>query len=262
MIQTILNNYSIDLIYDENNQFSKQSFSPAILELVSGIEYIVTFNEITYSLIAQEKINDTRKIIFIGNEFLDQDENKPAFLIQYIYDSLTEEYTTEIYCNNKDLINIVISVAVDTDKIDIIFYNKRGKPVIYSDIDTISMDTVVSGTQATFFRGTVVPPFEEALNMKEGNQIIDANGAFFESVSIIKPETLIPENIKKGIDIGGVEGTFEIKGESKTAEIDFSTPYFKAYSSSDVNAFAIEENIGKYIRIMYKPYDGLFNDKK
>ena len=124
------------------------------------------------------------------------------------------------------------------------------------------MDTVVSGTQATFFRGTVVPPFEEALNMKEGNQIIDANGAFFESVSIIKPETLIPENIKKGIDIGGVEGTFEIKGESKTAEIDFSTPYFKAYSSSDVNAFAIEENIGKYIRIMYKPYDGLFNDKK
>lgn len=124
------------------------------------------------------------------------------------------------------------------------------------------MDTVVSGAQATFFRGAVVQPFEEVLNMKEGNQTIDANGAFFESVSIIKPETLIPENIKKGIDIGGIEGTFEIKGESKTAEIDFSTPYFKAYSSSDINALEIEENIGKYMRVMYKPYDGLFANKK
>lgn len=122
------------------------------------------------------------------------------------------------------------------------------------------MDTVIPNAQATFIRGAAVQPFTQELNMKDGNQIVESNGAFFKSATIIKPETLIPENIKKGIDIGGVEGTFEIQGVSKTAEIDFATEYTKAYNSTDVSNFKVAENEGKYIRIMYEPYDGLFGE--
>lgn len=122
------------------------------------------------------------------------------------------------------------------------------------------MDTVIPNAQATFIRGAAVQPFERELNMKNGNQIVEANGAFFKNATIIKPETLIPENIKKGIDIGGIEGSFEIQGVSKTAEIDFATEYTKAYNNTDVSNFKVAENEGKYIRIMYEPYDGLFGE--
>lgn len=259
MIHFLLTDQNINLIYDEISKISSQSFSPAILELTSNTEYIVSFNGVEYTLIAQEKVNDTKTIVFIGNEFLVQDTNKPPFLIQYVYDSSTEEYTTEIYYND-NLTSAIISVSVDLEKVDIIFYNKRGKPVSYSNIDTISMDTVIPNAQATFIRGSAVQPFEQELNMKDGNQVVESNGAFFKSATIIKPETLIPENIKKGIDIGGVEGTFEIQGVSKTAEIDFATEYTKAYNRTDVSNFKVAENEGKYIRIMYEPYDGLFGE--
>lgn len=122
------------------------------------------------------------------------------------------------------------------------------------------MDTVIPNAQATFIRGSAVQPFEQELNMKDGNQVVESNGAFFKSATIIKPETLIPENIKKGIDIGGVEGTFEIQGVSKSANIDFATEYFKSYSSTDTKNFPKAENEGKYIRIMYDPFDGLFGE--
>ena len=122
------------------------------------------------------------------------------------------------------------------------------------------MDTVIPNAQATFIRGAAVQPFGQELNMKDGNQVVEANGAFFKSATIIKPETLIPENIKKGIDIGGIEGTFEIKGVSKPADIDFATDYFKSYNSTDTKNFPKAENEGKYIRIMYDPFDGLFEE--
>ena len=44
--------------------------------------------------------------------------------------------------------------------------------------------------------------------MKFGDQIVDANGSFFKQVTIVKPDSLIAENIKKNVEIGGVTGTF------------------------------------------------------
>ena len=44
-----------------------------------------------------------------------------------------------------------------------------------------------------------------ALAMANGNQVIDAEK--YKTVTITKPDTMVPENIKKDIDIGGVTGT-------------------------------------------------------
>ena len=53
----------------------------------------------------------------------------------------------------------------------------------------------------------------EPLNMSEGNQIINPDaGTTMSQVTIIKPDTFIPGNIKKGVNIGGVEGTLEMGG--------------------------------------------------
>lgn len=48
------------------------------------------------------------------------------------------------------------------------------------------------------------------LSMVSGNQVIsNTSGKYMTSVTIKKPSTLIPSNIKKGVDIGGIIGTFE-----------------------------------------------------
>ena len=50
----------------------------------------------------------------------------------------------------------------------------------------------------------------DALSMYSGNQIISPdNGKVLSKVTITKPTTLTPENIRKNIDIGGVVGTLE-----------------------------------------------------
>lgn len=54
---------------------------------------------------------------------------------------------------------------------------------------------------------------EIPLNMSEGNQIIlPSEGKLISQATIVKPETLIPENIAEGIDIGGVIGTLVAGG--------------------------------------------------
>ena len=53
----------------------------------------------------------------------------------------------------------------------------------------------------------------EPLNMSEGNQIINPDaGTTMSQVTIIKPDTFIPENIKKDVNIGGIIGTLEMGG--------------------------------------------------
>ena len=44
-----------------------------------------------------------------------------------------------------------------------------------------------------------------ALAMANGNQVIDAEK--YKTITITKPDTMVPENIKKDINIGGVTGT-------------------------------------------------------
>lgn len=47
------------------------------------------------------------------------------------------------------------------------------------------------------------------LSMASGNQVISrASGKYMTSVTIKKPSTLISSNIKKGVDIGGIIGTY------------------------------------------------------
>ena len=76
----------------------------------------------------------------------------------------------------------------------------------------------------------------ESLNMSEGNQIINPDaGTTMSQVTIIKPDTFIPGNIKKGVNIGGVEGTLEMGGidTSDTTAISDDVRKGKVFYLSD-----------------------------
>ena len=91
----------------------------------------------------------------------------------------------------------------------------------------------------------------QPLDMKDGDQVINADGKMFKQVTVVKPEALIPENIKKHVVIGGVEGTFAGDEVEKVAELDYSIDYALAYNRDDMTNFKTSENVGKYIRVMW-----------
>lgn len=80
------------------------------------------------------------------------------------------------------------------------------KGVAVSDTDTFASYAEKIGTLE------VAKGEEEktlALSMANGNQVITpTSGKVMNKVTITKPSTLIPENIKSGVDIGGVVGTY------------------------------------------------------
>lgn len=102
------------------------------------------------------------------------------------------------------------NVAAGTKKATLQLPTQGAKTVTPS----ASAQTVV--TAGKFVTGNVTVaavPTEtktEALNMANGNQVISrSSGKFLSEVTIKKPATMLPENIKKGVNIGGVVGTLE-----------------------------------------------------
>ena len=81
-------------------------------------------------------------------------------------------------------------------------------------------------------------PIETVLDMQSGNQTVtpeDSTTQTMSKVTIIKPDTFIPGNIKKGVNIGGVEGTLEMGGTdiSDTTAIAGDVRKGKVFYSSD-----------------------------
>ncbi len=57
------------------------------------------------------------------------------------------------------------------------------------------------------------------LSMPSGDQTVSpSSGKFMSAVTVKKPATMLPENIKKGVTIGGVVGTLESGGGGSTSE--------------------------------------------
>lgn len=103
----------------------------------------------------------------------------------------------------------------------------NGETILDLRSDTVTPATLQKGSTAhdksgTKITGTLeVPATEEQtveLSMLSGNQIIQpTSGKVMRKVTVQKPGTLLPENIKKDVVIGGVVGTLE-GGGSSTSE--------------------------------------------
>lgn len=92
--------------------------------------------------------------------------------------------------------------------------------------DTVTESTLAKGVTAhdktgASITGTLTAPTEQSktvdLAMASGNQtIIPDSGKTLSQVTITKPTTMVPENIKKDINIGGVVGALESGEATKT----------------------------------------------
>ena len=70
---------------------------------------------------------------------------------------------------------------------------------------------------------------EVELDMAEGDQVLEADeGTVLTAVTVKKPETLVPENIRADVKIAGIEGTYTGSGSSDAVQskaINFYDPF-------------------------------------
>lgn len=90
----------------------------------------------------------------------------------------------------------------------------------------LTPDNIRLGVEVGGITGTLIGDTEEAtveLDLAEGDQVVEpsAHGKVLSRVTVKKPETLIPENIAEGVQIGGVEGTHKGGGLIPSKAINF-----------------------------------------
>lgn len=108
----------------------------------------------------------------------------------------------------------------ETSGANIVLYDRNGNPVTYEGIETVSFNTA-EGDVATYTHGTATDEVAVALDLSAGNQTVTpAEADFMKTVVIEKPDTLLPENIKRGVEIAGVAG--ELIGEGVSKEVALS----------------------------------------
>lgn len=106
---------------------------------------------------------------------------------------------------------------------DIVLKDRNGNDVTYEGIKTVTFDTTTEGEQATFTEGVAIEGLEIVPDFSDGDMPIYApDGMLVKSATIKMPETQIPENIRNGVNIGGVEGGFIGDTEKVTVDLNMA----------------------------------------
>lgn len=89
------------------------------------------------------------------------------------------------------------------------------------DLPLLIPDT--EGGLREYSYGAALTDMEIPLDLASGNQPLAApDGYLVKTATILKPDTLLPENIKSGVEIAGVVGEYALETEEATVELDFS----------------------------------------
>lgn len=90
--------------------------------------------------------------------------------------------------------------------------------------ENIKNGVVIAGVYGRYNNQKPEMTTSVGLYMPSGNQVITPNSGYvFTKVTVQKPSTLTPANIKKGVTIGGVTGTAITDTFGATREADFAT---------------------------------------
>lgn len=186
-------------------------------EIVVGEEYMVLWDANGYRVTAKElrDENDGEASYFsyLGNgSYIGGESSDAPFGIIFMYSS-------------SDTLSMVLIVAYDnstsktvrvyqpsassdvSDSANIVLKDLNGEDVVYEGVSEIALIDD-AGNDVMFSRGELLEGLQIDLNMSRGNQTVEApKGYLVKKVTIKKPETLIPGNILKGIEIAGVVGT-------------------------------------------------------
>lgn len=143
--------------------------------------------------------------------------------------SLTYSWSTQfvVGVNNINVVNADYTPTFNGNSVTLALSNPSGNVTINItasegdfEFNITSNGTTTLATENTYVEHDIVfkvnvpstptVTVEAALSMASGNQVVDApEGKTMTKVTIVKPSTFLPENIKKGVNIGYITGTYE-----------------------------------------------------
>lgn len=221
--------------YNADVGFYMQYFSPKQFVLETGKEYRVIWDGAEYTCIAYEGnyLGMTYTTVYLGNELYvtgQSSEIAEPFVIYYVADTdfnnlvAADENTSHIvaiYEVEEESGEDNAENGETTSKgCSIVLYDRTGQAVTYEGVETITTDTPVDGERATFTRGVLMDGAEIELSMAAGDQeVFVPDGYLIKKATLKKPETLLPEYIKKNIEIAGVLGEFAGDEMEKTVDL-------------------------------------------
>lgn len=134
----------------------------------------------------------------------------------------------------------------ETNGVSIILRDMMGKPITHEGIETVIVDTPDTEKGATFSYGIAIENAEYELDFSNEDQKVTLEkGQLLKEFTINKPETLIPENIAKNINIAGVVGTLTYIEEIETEEA--------------MNALLVAENVGNAYKFIGETTENYIN---
>ena len=143
-------------------------------------------------------------------------------LMVYTTDTATS-HTVAIYISESEEDTEGDSSGEANTGTNIVLYDRTGAAVTYEGVETITTDTPVEGVRAIFTRGVLMEGAEVELNMAAGDQALSVpDGYLIKEATLKKPETLLPENIKKNVEIAGVVGEFAGDEQEKTVDLNMA----------------------------------------
>ena len=177
---------------------------PKLFDLVEGETYRLVWDGVTYDCVAQYVESNGIVGIGIGNfgmAGLGEDTGEPFVLGVFSDGTNTACYATEEATSH----SFILYHLTDSGN-GIVLKNYSGVDVTYENVDAVMFDTPDGGTQV-YTRGELITGVYVSLDLKDGNQTVTTpEGTLATAATIIKPATLVPENIRNGITIAGVEG--------------------------------------------------------
>lgn len=125
--------------------------------------------------------------------------------------SVTENGTVEIVPDSSYDMLLKATVEVNVDAPAPVLQEKTITPTTSEQV--VMPDDGYDGLSSVTVKEISTEMKSVELSMASGNQVINkSSDKFMSSVTVKKPSTLIPENIKSGVVIGGVTGNYEGSG--------------------------------------------------
>lgn len=93
----------------------------------------------------------------------------------------------------------------------IVLKDRNGEDVAYYGIETVTFDTTTEGKQQVYTKGVAVEGLEIVPDFSTGDMAVVAlPGTLIKSMTIKKPESLTPENIRINKNVCGIPGAFPV----------------------------------------------------
>lgn len=215
-----------------NDEGTGMYLTDGVFTLTEGETYTIVINGVEYTGEAvTANVTGIGEVIGIGNAdaltggvgngepyaagFTQAGVDASTFILAWFdTDTVAETYTVSLYEGTEE---------EETHGANIVLYDRNGVAVTYEGIETVSFNTDTEGEIATYTLGLATDEVPVALDLSAGNQTVTPTDTDFMRTAVIqKPDTLLSENIKKGVNIAGVEGNLIGEGVSKEVELNFT----------------------------------------